>query len=200
MCVNKADVCDGVDNCNDASDERNCVQCDHGYFECPEGSVSGIRCLNPLLECDGHEDCIGGHDEKNCSSPCPPHQRKCEEGHPWYATPYGDGTCLNETAFCDGYVDCRDHSDEARCSYTCHEDEFMCGRPSSVYGKVCGKRCDDVVDCKNNLDETDCGQCSGQFYCGEEGTLANSNVTCVPLESRCDGSADCSDGRDERLC
>lgn len=56
-------VCDDEEDCNDASDEKNCVkQCPPTHFQCE----SDKSCIKRLFRCDGDVDCEDASDEKNC--------------------------------------------------------------------------------------------------------------------------------------
>ncbi|XP_072277167.1 transmembrane protease serine 6 isoform X2 [Pyxicephalus adspersus] len=97
MCV---PLCDGVKDCQNGLDERNCV-CPANY-ECPDG-----ECINSTQICDGTEDCINGTDEQQCNQavPCGAFNFKC-----------GDGTCVKKiNPECDSVNDCHDGSDERNC-------------------------------------------------------------------------------------
>ncbi|CAI8038682.1 Deleted in malignant brain tumors 1 protein, partial [Geodia barretti] len=60
-CVPGRTVCDGVAQCNDNSDELNCV-CLRYQYQC-----SNDECVDGSDECDGKEDCSDGSDEMDCS-------------------------------------------------------------------------------------------------------------------------------------
>ncbi|KAF4524944.1 hypothetical protein B566_EDAN012700 [Ephemera danica] len=55
-----ATICDGVDDCGDSSDERNCNEpCPELEFKCH----SNGRCILNAWRCDGDADCKDGSDE-----------------------------------------------------------------------------------------------------------------------------------------
>lgn len=97
MCV---PLCDGVMDCPNGLDERNCV-CPAQY-QCPGG-----QCIPAKQICDGNKDCVNGTDED-----------KCHEAVPCGALNYrcADGSCVKKTnPECDSVKDCADGSDEQNC-------------------------------------------------------------------------------------
>ncbi|XP_053577193.1 transmembrane protease serine 6 [Bombina bombina] len=95
-------ICDGVKDCSNELDERNCV-CPAQY-QCSEvGS-----CVDIKQVCNGKEDCINGTDEEKCQQAitCGPFTYKCE-----------DGNCVKKpNPECDSIDDCADGSDEKGCN------------------------------------------------------------------------------------
>ncbi|KAL2085199.1 hypothetical protein ACEWY4_018519 [Coilia grayii] len=107
LCVEKSRRCDGLDDCQDESDEVFCSS--------PTKNCGGSEPLHPIYVCNGESDCSNGRDEANCTSetPCSDISYRCKSG-----------TCiLKRNARCDSVPDCPDQSDEEDCA---------CGRPSLV--------------------------------------------------------------------
>ncbi|XP_047297126.1 transmembrane protease serine 6 isoform X3 [Homo sapiens] len=94
-------ACDGVKDCPNGLDERNCV-C-RATFQCKEDST----CISLPKVCDGQPDCLNGSDEEQCQEgvPCGTFTFQCE-----------DRSCVKKpNPQCDGRPDCRDGSDEEHC-------------------------------------------------------------------------------------
>ncbi|XP_006156590.1 transmembrane protease serine 6 [Tupaia chinensis] len=94
-------ACDGIKDCPNGLDERNCV-C-RATFQCQEDST----CISLSRVCDQQPDCLNGSDEEQCQEgvPCGKFTFQCE-----------DKSCVKRpNPQCDGRPDCRDGSDEQHC-------------------------------------------------------------------------------------
>ncbi|XP_037546491.1 transmembrane protease serine 6 [Nematolebias whitei] len=94
-------LCDGIKDCSNGLDERNCVCV--AQYTCPEDS----QCVDYYKVCDQHPDCPEATDEMNCTDgvACTDLTYVC-----------ADGTCLKKpNPECDSVTDCPDASDEKQC-------------------------------------------------------------------------------------
>ncbi|XP_015240098.1 PREDICTED: low-density lipoprotein receptor-related protein 1B-like [Cyprinodon variegatus] len=191
VCINPSQLCDGIRDCPDGSDE-NCVkQCaDKTDFLCKDRR----SCVARSLVCDGRSHCYDGSDEADCASvtavPSKPNILKCRMG----SRACKDGSeCVLFSHICDGEMDCMDGSDEEGCKETCEEGEFQC-----AHGKMCipeTEVCDGKPQCRDHSDEVDCWhQTKGCEHLCADGTR------CIPKKFLCDGEPDCPDGTDELNC
>ena len=64
----EVDLCNGLTDCFDGSDELNEICCTDSSFTCQESG----KCINSKYKCDGFSDCgdEDGSDEQNCPA-CP---------------------------------------------------------------------------------------------------------------------------------
>ncbi|XP_057651716.1 basement membrane-specific heparan sulfate proteoglycan core protein-like isoform X28 [Diorhabda carinulata] len=73
------------------------------------------------------------------------------------------------------------------------DDSVRCSDGSRV---ICADQvCDGIEDCDNGADEDNCGSAEcrqGEFKCDV--------YRCIPISQHCDGKADCTDGTDEHNC
>uniref|UniRef100_A0A667WQ79 Transmembrane serine protease 6 n=1 Tax=Myripristis murdjan TaxID=586833 RepID=A0A667WQ79_9TELE len=98
LCVS---ACDGIKDCPNGLDERNCVCV--AQYQCPEDS----QCVDYYKVCDQHPDCPEAMDEENCT-----HGVQCTD----MTYVCADGTCLKKpNPECDSVADCPDDSDEKHC-------------------------------------------------------------------------------------
>lgn len=92
--------CDGLEQCPNGLDERNCPEsCGNEEYFCS----TERRCIPETWKCDGKSDCLDDEDEKFCD--CPSDSFKCNTG-----------LCIPMKYSCDGTPHCADLSDEWGCS------------------------------------------------------------------------------------
>ncbi|XP_066985998.1 basement membrane-specific heparan sulfate proteoglycan core protein [Macrobrachium rosenbergii] len=108
QCIPRTSVCNGVFDCDDASDEMRCnpLGCEPNEYQC-----DNKRCVLKTWMCDSDDDCGDGSDERNCvtnppGSPCLFNEFTCHIGN----------QCIPKSFHCDNEVDCQDDSDETGCS------------------------------------------------------------------------------------
>jgi len=135
-CYDKDARCDGVIDCSDKSDEKNCptlkpIKCTG--FKC----TSEDKCLLKSEQCDGQIDCRKGEDEQGCNT-CSGFQCTSEK------------KCLKKYQQCDKRNDCKNGEDEKDCD---------CSPPfkySCQYDSTCIDQkylCDKKFDCADRDDE-----------------------------------------------
>ncbi|CAF4159103.1 unnamed protein product [Rotaria sordida] len=181
-CIPLSWRCNRINDCTDASDERNCIypRCSDSQFDC------GDRCIPRSWVCDGDNDCGNNTDEQNC----PP--RRCS------STQFqcNDSQCIDASMKCNHVKDCNYGSDEgAFCNYRqCdNSTEFQCDIQRCL---PLTQKCDGYYNCDDRTDELNCNStaCSTyQFRCVSDGR-------CIPSYQRCDFRLQCFDGSDEANC
>lgn len=76
QCIAAGFYCDSIADCEDGSDEENCLMC-HGAGEVPCKPLN--KCLAIVSVCDGTMDCPDGSDENDCRAKvhCEPDEFTC---------------------------------------------------------------------------------------------------------------------------
>ncbi|CAG7830201.1 unnamed protein product [Allacma fusca] len=105
-CIDGGDKCNGKEDCEDGSDEENCLDssgCYWTHFACQNSS----KCLPRSYICDGSTHCIDGSDEEHCDdgSRCHWSEFECHDKN----------GCIPGHFYCDGVSQCKDGSDEKDC-------------------------------------------------------------------------------------
>nr|XP_026692799.1 low-density lipoprotein receptor-related protein 1B-like [Ciona intestinalis] len=209
-------VCDGVVDCYDASDECLCENqtiCKEVLGEskevCPIGQIlcSGECLPNEQVTCNKSLNCGGGSNTKYCSKPnADDTVVRNGTGHIFCPTDRL-GTIYTNATMCDGIPECYNREDE--CDVGCPNQTHFCDfsirchqkQATSIWEKrgqlFLHKRqyCDGIPIvyydiCSTGFDEVNC---PGRYYCHNKTDLLFS----IGESLLCDGVPDCNDGSDE---
>uniref|UniRef100_H2YGR3 G-protein coupled receptors family 1 profile domain-containing protein n=1 Tax=Ciona savignyi TaxID=51511 RepID=H2YGR3_CIOSA len=201
-CYNQTQKCNGILDCIDGSDERNC-SCHAGTLPCDcqlteaGCSVLDFQCYSPSMKCDAKLNCEDGTDENNCT-----YAYTCDCNHSVDGCSDQSLGFYTELQKCNGHDDCGDQSDEKNCKCKANELHCPCNNTSnsSVDDLLRNKLayCDgkeklqgfgDLSNiCRHGFDEVNC---TTQFYC------KNGHFISIPKADMCDGEINCDDGSDE---
>jgi len=177
LLISLKQVCDGVSDCYDMSDECLC-----------EKYINSDACKR--LFQSKNSTCIGNNELGNSS-------RSFDVD-----TNNTVVTCQTklhtiQAVVCDGRPECRDYSDECNCA----NPPSFCSDPCHIYFPMGDRYCDGVADpawmlinnsdCPQGFDES---QCPTRFQCNASGRIS------IDILQMCDGKRDCDDNSDEMAC
>ncbi|XP_052861860.1 sortilin-related receptor-like [Anopheles cruzii] len=172
--------CDGVNDCEDHSDEQGC-----GDKEDNSGATTTVTPLRPS---------VTPTRARNKGRTCGLHEYRCDSG-----------TCIPKRFVCDGYNDCPGSGeDEENCPThkLCNNSNFRCRTDGACLPM--DKLCNGVKDCADGSDE----ECNFQpttsdttnRNCSTNPGVFECDNSCFALILQCDGKPACYDGTDEENC
>ena len=125
-CLSKSDLCDGLPNCDDSSDEllSKCPDCytDPSMFICAKDGIDVCR-EKDTYQCDGyHYYC--DRMSNNIATQC----NNCSAGNLFLCQFNGVDVCINSANKCDGHRHCDGSVDEkaSECDNCTAQNLFLC--------------------------------------------------------------------------
>uniref|UniRef100_A0A2M4B8R2 Sortilin-related receptor n=1 Tax=Anopheles marajoara TaxID=58244 RepID=A0A2M4B8R2_9DIPT len=173
--------CDGVNDCEDNSDEQGC------------GEKGGSGSTSSTTETSTTVPSRPGPPTRRKDRMCGQHEFRCDSG-----------VCISKRDVCDGRKDCPGGEDEDNCppKKQCGNSNFRCRIDGACLPM--DKLCNGIKDCPDGSDEecnfkpiimnstvNSCSSYPGVFECDN---------TCFALTMLCDGKPTCYDGTDEERC
>ena len=178
-------VCDGVGDCYDISDE--CL-CDT-YFN---SEMCTIMFEDENFECFDNKtrklwNIILNNNVSNIRSEFKSGFAECR-------------TKFNNSVFaitCDGRPECRDFSDECQCA----NPPLFCNDSCHSYFPMGDRYCDGVEDpAWQYINRSDCPRGFDELFCPKRFKCNATGKVSIDVINKCDGKSDCNDNSDESHC
>ena len=188
LLISSSQVCDGVRDCYDMSDECLC----EAYF----GSDQCESMFEPISL-----QCLDKNKLKNSKNSSFDENGVNSPGvfrHLFKTCQAKFGTVI--AAICDGRPECRDFSDE--CSSECSDQPKFCNDSCRSFFLMGDRYCDGANDpawrfIKNN---SNCPQGFDEMFCPRRFKCNAAGKVSIDVLQVCDGTPDCDDGSDESEC
>ena len=178
-------VCDGVGDCYDMSDE--CL-CD-AYFDTK-------MCRNKFE--DKHFECFGNENRKSrlsfLNNAAAVFTERSRSGFAACRTKFNDSILAVP---CDDRPECRDFSDECQCS----NPPLFCNDSCHFYFPMGDRYCNGVEDpAWQYINKSDCPRGFDEMFCPARFKCNASGKVSIDILNVCDGMSDCDDNSDENNC